>query len=78
MVDGLLANVGIGIVSLLCLSSLAKSVPKLYPVELILVLFVVRTGEVLDDDLGVNQTWKIDYKKRSSNSSVLEFPATEK
>ena len=53
IVDGLLSNVGIGIVSLLCLSSLAKRVPD--PVELILVLFVVCKGEFLDDDLWVNQ-----------------------
>ena len=30
--------------------------PTLWPVELILVLCVVRKGEFLDDDLGVNQT----------------------
>ena len=48
-----LANVGIGIVSLLWLSSES---PTLSPVELILVLFVVRKGEFLDDDLGMKQT----------------------
>ena len=25
---------------------------------------MVRKGEFLDDDLGVNQTWKIDYQER--------------
>ena len=49
IVDRFLANGGIGIVSLLCVSSLK-------PVGLILVLFVVRKGEFLGDDLGVNQT----------------------
>ena len=32
--------------------------------ELILVLFVLRKSEFLEDDLGVNQTLKIDYQKR--------------
>ena len=43
---------------------LRKESPTLQPVELILVLFVVRKGDFLDDDLGVNQTWKNDYQKR--------------
>ena len=38
--------------------------PTLQLVELIFVPFVVRKGEFLDDDLGVNQTSKIDYQKR--------------
>ena len=33
-------------------------------VELILVLIVVRKGEFLEDDLGVNSMLKIDYQKR--------------
>ena len=49
-VDGLLANVGIGIVPLFCLSSLLrKESPTLFPVELILVLFVVHKGEFPDE-----------------------------
>ena len=56
IVDGLPANVGIGIVSLFCLSSLRKETPNLQLEELILVLFVVRKSEFLDDDLGKNQT----------------------
>ena len=43
---------------------LRKESPTLQPVELILVLFLVRKGDFLDDDLGVDQTWKIEYKKR--------------
>ena len=43
------------------LSFLAKRVSD---PELILVPFVVRKGEFLEDDLDVNQTWNIDYQKR--------------
>ena len=44
---------------------LRKESPTLWRMELILVLFVVRKGEeFLDDDLGVNQTLKINYQKR--------------
>ena len=65
IVDGLLANVRIGIVFLFCLSSLLrKESPTLQLEELILVLFVVRQSEFLKEDLGVNQTWKNDYQKR--------------
>ena len=55
IIDGLLANVGIGVVSLLCLSSLAKRVPGPVALALILVLFVVRNTEFRDEDLGVSQ-----------------------
>ena len=44
---------------------LRKESPTLQLEELILVLFVVRQSEFLEDDLGVNQTWKIDYPTRS-------------
>ena len=44
--------------------------PTLKPVGLILVPFVVRKGEFLVDDLGVNQTWKIDYQKRFPVSQI--------
>ena len=43
-------------VSTLFCHLLRKESPTLQPVELILVLFVVRKGEFFDDDLGVNQT----------------------
>ena len=62
VVRGHLANVSIEIVFLLC-HLLRKESPTLSLVELILVLFVVRKGEFLDDDLGVNQTYKMDYQK---------------
>ena len=56
IVDGILANVGIGIVSLLCLSSLVKKVPVPIacgtdPVSLL----VLRKSEFLEDDIGMNQ-----------------------
>ena len=45
---------------------LRKESPTLQLEELILVLFVVcKTEFFLEDDLGVNQTQKIDYQKRS-------------
>ena len=37
---------------------------SLLRVELVLFLFVVRKTEFLEDDLGVNQTQKIDFQKR--------------
>ena len=60
MVDDLLANVGIGIVSLLCLSFLAKEVPDpaacgTDPRS----LCGAQRGF-----LGENQTWKNEYQKR--------------
>ena len=42
---------------------LRQGSPTLQLVEVILVLFVVRNGEFVEDDLGVNQTQKIDYQK---------------
>ena len=65
MVDGLPANVSIGIVPLFCLSSPAEEVPVLLLVELILSLLVMYNSEFLDNDFGTNQRLNIDYQKRS-------------
>ena len=65
MFDGLVANVGIGIVPLFCSSSLAKEV--LVPVACgtdPVSLLVSYNGEFLDDDFGTDQKYKIDYQKR--------------
>ena len=45
---------------------------SLAPVELILIFFVVRKGEFLDDVLGVNQTQKTDHQKRSVVVSMCQ------
>ena len=50
--------------SLLCVSSLARRVPDPVACWTDPRSFVVRKGELLDGDLGVNQTWNIDYPKR--------------
>ena len=56
IVDGLPANVGIGIVPPLCFHLLRKECLSLVLVELILVLFVIGKSEFLEDDLWANQT----------------------
>ena len=64
IVDGLPANVGTGIVPLFCLSSLVNKVPVPSACGTGPCSFCgARKGEFLGDDLGVDQTWKIDYLK---------------
>ena len=65
VVDGLLANVGIGIVPLFRSSSFAKELPV--PIACgtdSFSLWVSCDGEFLDDDFETNQMKKIDYQKR--------------
>ena len=61
MVDGLLANVGIGIVPLFCLSSLAKGVPVPVACGTDSCLSLCPTVmKFLEQDFGANQTEKMD------------------
>ena len=76
MVDGLPANVGIGIVPLFCLSSPVKKVPVACETD-ILVLFVVRKTEFLEDDLWVNHTQEIDFQKRFPVIPMQAFVAAQ-